>query len=121
MQTNSLYSKVMMEHAVRSCAFNPDGTHLAVGMMDGSFSILVSKSVHYQIEIKWVHFQIEIKQIHCQIEIKWIHFQIDIKQIHFQIDINMFAFTFYVSVIHVYMCISKHLHGTSQKAVYVAN
>jgi len=50
MQTNSLYSKVMMEHAVRSCAFNPDGTHLAVGMMDGSFSVLVSKSVYFQIE-----------------------------------------------------------------------
>ena len=34
-------------HAVRSLAFSSDGTHLAAGMQDGSFTIYDSGSVLY--------------------------------------------------------------------------
>ena len=41
----SLLSKTTLDQAVRSCAFNPDGSQIGVGMTDGSFMVLRTKYV----------------------------------------------------------------------------
>ena len=36
---------IKLSHAIRSCAFHPDGTQIAAGMTDGSFVVLKTKWV----------------------------------------------------------------------------
>ena len=43
MKDNALLSRTEVDQNVRSVAFNHDGTHLAVGMGDGSFTVLKTK------------------------------------------------------------------------------
>ena len=40
MRDHSVLSRCHTPHSVRSLAFSPDGSHLAAGMQDGSFSVL---------------------------------------------------------------------------------
>lgn len=40
---NTLLAKTEMENGVRSVAFSSDGSHLAVGMADGSFKVLTTR------------------------------------------------------------------------------
>jgi len=43
MQTNEQLIKTSVDQPARSCAFNEDGSHLAVGLVDGSFIVLLTK------------------------------------------------------------------------------
>jgi len=45
MNNYEILSKTTLEHKIRSCAFDNEGGQLAVGMMDGSFIVLKSRSV----------------------------------------------------------------------------
>ena len=40
MNNCEVLSRTSVEQKVRSCAFDADGQHLALGMMDGSFMVL---------------------------------------------------------------------------------
>ena len=40
MSNCEVLSRTSVEQKVRSCAFDTDGQHLALGMMDGSFMVL---------------------------------------------------------------------------------
>ncbi|XP_071834835.1 echinoderm microtubule-associated protein-like 6 isoform X3 [Apostichopus japonicus] len=49
---NTLLAKTEMENGVRSVAFSSDGSHLAVGMADGSFKVLTTRDLSDVIHIK---------------------------------------------------------------------
>ena len=40
MEHHSMLSRCSVPHPVRSLAFSPNGSHLAAGMQDGSFTVL---------------------------------------------------------------------------------
>ena len=44
-------SRTSVEQKVRSCAFDADGQHLALGMMDGSFMVLRTRSKHFCLSV----------------------------------------------------------------------
>ncbi|XP_072031189.1 echinoderm microtubule-associated protein-like 6 isoform X3 [Amphiura filiformis] len=52
MEDNTLMSRTEVDQNIRSVAFNNDGTHLAVGMADGSFIVFKSKDLSEIIHIK---------------------------------------------------------------------
>ncbi len=43
MEDNTLMAKTEVDQNIRSVAFNNDGSHLAVGMADGSFIVFKPK------------------------------------------------------------------------------
>ncbi|XP_033122529.1 echinoderm microtubule-associated protein-like 6 [Anneissia japonica] len=49
---NTLLSRTTMDHKIRSVAFNHDGSHLAVGMSNGSFTVLKTRDLSEIIHIK---------------------------------------------------------------------
>lgn len=51
-EDKTLLAKTEMEQNIRSLAFNHDGSHLAVGMSDGSFTVLKTKDLSEIIHIK---------------------------------------------------------------------
>ena len=51
LKTNSTISKRSMEHGIRSCSFNCDGSSLAVGMLNGSFAVLKTRSGHARVSV----------------------------------------------------------------------
>ncbi|KAI0227896.1 Echinoderm microtubule-associated protein-like 6 [Lamellibrachia satsuma] len=52
MQGNQILTRTTLEQPIRSCSFNPDGSQLAVGLMDGSFMVLRTKDLQEVVHIK---------------------------------------------------------------------
>ncbi|XP_013391678.1 echinoderm microtubule-associated protein-like 6 [Lingula anatina] len=52
MVDNELLSRTSLDHPIRSCALNEDGTQIAAGMNDGSFIVLKTKDLSEVIQIK---------------------------------------------------------------------
>lgn len=48
-QGNQILNQTTLDHSIRSCGFNHDGTLIAAGMMDGSFMVLRTKYMCLQI------------------------------------------------------------------------
>ena len=45
MQHRQMLSQTSLDHAVRSCAFSPDASHIAAGMKNGSFMVLRTRYI----------------------------------------------------------------------------
>ena len=43
MNGREILSKISVEHKIRSCGFDNDGNHVALGFMDGSFMVLKTR------------------------------------------------------------------------------
>ncbi|KAL5008221.1 hypothetical protein ScPMuIL_013802 [Solemya velum] len=52
MNNFEILSKTTLDQKIRSCSLDPDGTHLAVGLVDGSFMVLKARDLSEVVHIK---------------------------------------------------------------------